>query len=116
MPVLARQTVKGCFVRPRDDADTLRARHDAMVSALTRLAVPPAPSVYDRRGDRIWWLEDEIRYLRAVVAALAPVFDLAAADAADHAGARIEDFAIVEGAVEDFIAPLSAAEASMVSG
>ena len=91
---------------PCKEVRTLRGWHDAMVAALSRLEVPPAPSVYDRRGDKVWWLQDEARYLRAVVAALSPVFDLAAADAADFAGARVEDFAIVEAAAEDFIAPL----------
>lgn len=94
---------------PQHGRDTLRSRHHQTVCRLAALPLPPAPSVYDSRSELGHLLLDQITYLRQVVDAVATVFEGAADDAADYAGARAESFDIVRAAVEDFVAPITIA-------
>lgn len=96
--------------------DTLRARHHETVCRLAALPVPPSPSVYDSRVEIGHLLLEHIAYLRQVADAVATVFERAADDGADHAGARAESFDLVRAAVEDFVAPITIAAERLVDG
>lgn len=96
--------------------DTLRTRHHQTVCRLAALSVPPAPSVYDSRCELGHLLLDQIAYLRQVTDAVATVFEGAADDGADYAGARAESFDLVRAAVEDFVAPITIAAERLVDG
>jgi len=96
--------------------DTPRSRHQETVCRLAALPPPPAPSVYDSRSELGYLLLDQVTYLRQVADALATVFEGAADDGADYAGARAESFDLVRAAVEDFVAPITIAAEHLVDG
>ena len=96
--------------------DTLRARYQRTVCRLTALPVPPPPSVYDSRCEVGHLLLDQVTFLRQVVDAVAAVFERAADDAADYAGARAESFDLVRAALEDFVTPITDAAERLVDG
>ena len=96
--------------------DTPRSRHQGTVCRLAALPVPPAPSVYDSRSELGHLLLDQVTYLRQVTDAVATVFEGAADDGADYAGARVESFDLVRAAVEDFVAPITIAAEHLIDG
>ena len=69
--------------------------------------MPPPPSVYDSRCEVGHLLLDQVTFLRQVIESVAEVFERAADDAADYAGARVESFDLVRAALEDFVAPIT---------
>ena len=96
--------------------ETLRVSYNHTVRRLAALPVPPPPSIYDSRCELGHLLLDQVKFLRQVIDAVAAVFERAADDAADYAGARAESFDLVRAALEDFVAPITDAAERLVDG
>ena len=84
--------------------DTLRARHNQAVADLTKMNVPPSPTLYDSPCERAWLLEHQVDYMRAVWAAVKPCFERCADDARDYCGARVMDIDFIDAALADITA------------
>jgi len=84
--------------------DSLRARHNQAVADLTKMRVPPSPELFDTHGEKAWLLEAHVDYMRAVWAAVKPVFERCADDARDHCGARIETVDLMDATLADIAA------------
>ena len=85
--------------------DSLRARHNQAIADLTKLPVPPSPTLFDSHGERAWLLEAHVTYMRACWAALKPCFERCADDARDYTGARIESIDLMDATLDGDIIP-----------
>ena len=81
--------------------DTLRSRHNQAVADLTKMNVPPSPTLYDSPCERAWLLEHQVDYMRAVWAAVKPCFERCADDARDYCGAHVEPVDLIDATLTD---------------